>query len=165
VCRRWGAGDDGGGLHWRPLTSTRAQRLRGNPLAGKTDPGGGGQGRACPSPRRRNHSSSKVSHSPTQATHLRDMMCDHHPPLPGAPTCGRRVPKRIHPCLDRHNRRSKPSAHDLTARDPALCENGRDDGDHHAFIADTTPRVRTQNGHLPQGPQRAILTNYLGATT
>ncbi|OSX71304.1 hypothetical protein BU14_0562s0016 [Porphyra umbilicalis] len=43
-------------------------------------------------------SPSAVSRSPKQATPLHHMPCPQHPPLPAAPTCGRRAPKRSHPC-------------------------------------------------------------------
>ena len=106
---------------------------------------------------------SEVSQSPTQATPLHHMPCDHHPPLPAAPTCGRRTPKRSHPCP--RNRRSTPSKPYRTARSPPRCGNGRDRGDRRAVSAVTTPRLKSQSGHLPQGPQSPILANYRGIAT
>ena len=112
-----------------------------------------------------NHSPSEVSHSSTQAKPLHDVPFDHYPPLLAAPTCGRRTPKRTRPCLDRHARRPMPLTRELTARSPACCGNGRDHGYRHSFSAGTTPCLKTQSGHLPQGPQTPILTNYRGITT
>jgi len=112
-----------------------------------------------------NHSPSEVSHSPTQATPLHDVPCDHHPPPPAAPTCGRRTLKPSRPCPGRPNRRRMPLTRDLTAHSPACCGNGRDHGDRHAFSAGTTPRLKSQNGHLPQSPQSPVLANYRGLVT
>ena len=107
----------------------------------------------------------RVQPQPHASDTLHDVPCDHHPPVPAAPTCGRRTPKRSRPCPDRHNRRPMPWTRDLTARSPACCGNGRDHRDRHAFSTGTTPRLKTQNGHLPQGPQSAILANYRGFMT
>jgi len=64
--------------------------------------------RDCSNEARHNHhhpchsnatdSPSAVRRSPKQATPLHHMPCAHHPPLNAAPTCGRRAPKRSHPC-------------------------------------------------------------------
>jgi len=73
-------------------------------------------------------------------------------------------PVKLH-CAGRPNRRPMPLTRDLTARSPACCRNGRDHGDSHAFSAGTNPRLKTQNGHLPQSPQSPILANYRGLVT
>jgi len=70
-------------------------------------------------------------------------------------------PRRRQPRQQRRQRRSPPPA--LTAR--GCCGNGREDQDRCVFSADTTPRLKTQNGRLPQGPQSPILANYRGIAT
>ena len=70
-------------------------------------------------------------------------------------------PRRPQPRQQRRQRRSPPPA--LTAR--GCCGNGRDDQDRRAFSVDTTPRLKPQNGRLPQGSQSPILANYRGIAT
>jgi len=70
-------------------------------------------------------------------------------------------PRRRQPRQQRLQRRSPPP--ELTAR--GCCGNERDDQDRRAFSADTTPRLKTQSGRLPQGPQSPILANYRGIAT
>jgi len=43
--------------------------------------------------------------------------------------------------------------------------NGRDRSSSRAFSTDTTPCLKTQNRHLPQGPLSPMLANYRGSAT
>jgi len=72
------------------------------------------------------------------------------------PNACTRTPAAPRPTQSKRNR---------TARSPPRCGNERDRRDRRAFGDDTTPRLKTQNGRLPQGPQTLILANYRGIAT
>jgi len=61
--------------------------------------------------------------------------------------------------------RPTPSKRNRTARSPPRCGNERDREDRRAFGDDTTPRLKSQSGHLPQGPQTPILAKCRGVAT